>query len=104
MKQKVFEEYTLQIDSHMRFEKDWDDILIKMIKQLQKSGYPKPLLTGYVSSFDPDNDPNLRAKDPWRMLFDRFIPEGAMFFLPDTIKDWQCCSSSIRIKYMWSNT
>ena len=30
------EEYTLQIDSHMRFEKDWDDTLIKMIKQLQK--------------------------------------------------------------------
>ena len=29
------EEYTLQIDSHMRFEKDWDDTLIKMIKKLQ---------------------------------------------------------------------
>ena len=42
------EEYTLQIDSHMRFEKDWDDTLIKMIKQLQKKGFPKPLLTGYV--------------------------------------------------------
>ena len=26
------ETYTLQIDSHMRFVKDWDDILIKMIK------------------------------------------------------------------------
>ena len=30
------EDYTLQIDSHMRFEKDWDDTLIKMIKQLQE--------------------------------------------------------------------
>jgi len=83
------EEYTLQIDSHMRFEKDWDKTLIDMIKQLQKKGYKKPLLTGYVSSFDPDNDPMMRVKDPWRMSFDRFIPEGAVFFLPETIPGWQ---------------
>jgi hypothetical protein len=83
------EEYTLQIDSHMRFEKDWDDTLIKMIKQLQKKGFPKPLLTGYVSSFDPDNDPSGRVTEPWRMSFDRFIPEGAVFFLPETIPNWR---------------
>ena len=83
------EEYTLQIDSHMRFEKDWDDTLIKMVKQLQKKGFEKPLLTGYVSSFDPDNDPAARVKEPWRMAFDRFIPEGAVFFLPETIPGWQ---------------
>ena len=83
------ETYTMQIDSHMRFEKDWDDEFIKMIKQLQKDGYPKPLLTGYVSSFDPDNDPTGRVREPWRMVFDRFIPEGAVFFLPETIPSWQ---------------
>ena len=83
------EEYTLQIDSHMRFEKDWDDTLIKMIKQLQKKGFEKPLLTGYVSSFDPDNDPAGRVQEPWRMAFDRFIPEGAVFFLPESIPGWQ---------------
>lgn len=83
------EEYTLQIDSHMRFVKDWDVTLIKMIKGLQKDGYPKPLLTGYVPSFDPENDPAGRAQEPWRMVFDRFIPEGAVFFLPETIPGWQ---------------
>ena len=83
------EEYTLQIDSHMRFEKDWDDTLIKMIKQLQKKGFSKPLLTGYVSSFDPDKDPAGRVNEPWRMAFDRFIPEGAVFFLPETIPNWK---------------
>ena len=80
------EEYTLQIDSHMRFEKNWDD---EMIKQLQKKGYKKPLLTGYVSSFDPENDPEGRVKEPWRMSFDRFTPEGVVFFLPETIPGWQ---------------
>ena len=56
------EEYTLQIDSHMRFAPNWDDEMIKMVKQLQKKGYKKPLLTGYVSSFDPDNDPQGRVQ------------------------------------------
>ena len=83
------EEYTLQIDSHMRFEKNWDDTLIKMVKQLQKKGFPKPLLTGYVSSFNPENDPAERIQEPWRMAFDRFIPEGAVFFLPETIPGWE---------------
>ena len=83
------EEYTLQIDSHMRFEKNWDDEFIKMVKQLQKKGFPKPLLTGYVSSFNPENDPAERIKEPWRMVFDRFIPEGAVFFLPETIPGWE---------------
>jgi hypothetical protein len=82
------EEYTLQIDSHMRFDKDWDVTLIGMIKQLQEKGHKKPLLTSYVSSFDPDNDPSARVKEPWRMAFDRFIPEGAVFFLPETIPNW----------------
>jgi glycosyltransferase involved in cell wall biosynthesis len=83
------EEYTLQIDSHMRFAPNWDDEMIKMIKQLQKKGHKKPLLTGYVSSFNPDNDPQERIQEPWRMVFDRFIPEGAVFFLPETIPNWQ---------------
>ena len=82
------ETYTLQIDSHMRFEKGWDTTLIDMIDQLQEDGHEKPLLTGYVSSFDPDNDPAGRARDPWQMAFDRFIPEGAVFFLPETIPNW----------------
>lgn len=81
------EEYTLQLDSHHRFIQNWDDELIKMLKQLQKKGHKKPLLTGYVSSFDPDNDPAARIQQPWKMNFDRFIPEGAVFFLPATIDD-----------------
>ena len=93
------EEYTLQIDSHMRFEQDWDDTLIKMIKQLQKKGHKKPLLTGYVSSFNPDNDPQERIKEPWRMVFDRFIPEGAVFFLPETIPGWQDLKEPITSRF-----
>jgi glycosyltransferase involved in cell wall biosynthesis len=93
------EEYTLQIDSHMRFEKDWDETLIKMIEGLQKDGFKKPLLTGYVSSFDPENDPAGRAQDAWRMVFDRFIPEGAVFFLPETIPGWREMTKPITARF-----
>jgi glycosyltransferase involved in cell wall biosynthesis len=83
------ETYTLQIDSHMRFSPDWDIEMIKMVKQLQKKGHKKPLLTGYVSSFDPENDPQGRVNEPWRMSFDRFTPEGVVFFLPEVIPGWK---------------
>jgi len=83
------EGYTLQLDSHHRFAENWDDECIEMIKQLQDKGHKKPLLTGYVSSFDPDNDPAGRITQPWKMNFDRFIPEGAVFFLPATIDDYK---------------
>jgi len=93
------ETYTLQVDSHMRFAPNWDVELIKMIKQLQKKGFKKPLLTGYVSSFDPENDPAGRVQDPWRMSFDRFIPEGAVFFLPETIPNWQTLTEPVPARF-----
>lgn len=93
------EQYTLQIDSHMRFAPNWDDEMIKMVKDLQKKGYKKPLLTGYVSSFDPDNDPQGRTQEPWRMVFDRFIPEGAVFFLPETIPGWQNLTEPVTARF-----
>jgi hypothetical protein len=83
------EDYTLQIDSHMRFEKDWDETLINMVIELQNDGYKKPLLTSYVSSYNPQTDPEGRVNVPWRMAFDKFIPEGAVFFLPEAIPNWK---------------
>lgn len=82
------EKYTLQLDSHHRFVQDWDEILIDMLTKLQKDGYNKPLITSYIPSFDPDNDPAARVQTPWKMNFDRFIPEGAVFFLPATFDSW----------------
>lgn len=81
------EKYTLQLDSHHRFVEHWDTLLIDMMKQLQKKGHKKPLLTGYMPSFDPFNDPQARLTKPQKMDFDRFIPEGAVFFLQSFIDD-----------------
>jgi hypothetical protein len=83
------EKYTLQLDSHHRFVENWDTILITMVNDLQEAGYPKPLLTAYVPSYEPHNDPAGRAMEPWWLTFDRFTPEGAVFFIPSTVPDWQ---------------
>lgn len=83
------EKYTLQLDSHHRFIKNWDTELISMVKKLQKKGYRKPLLTSYIPSFDPNNDPKGRVEVPWKMDFDRFTPEGVVFFLPSSIDNYK---------------
>jgi hypothetical protein len=83
------EKYTLQLDSHHRFVKNWDAELIKMIKDLQKKGYKKPILTTYAPSFNPYNDPAERDNTPWKMNFDRFTPEGVVFFLPAVIDNFK---------------
>lgn len=76
------ETYTLQLDSHHRFVEGWDTKSITMLENLREKGHNKPLLTSYISSYDPKNDPQGRVNVPWAMKFDRFIPEGAIFFLP----------------------
>jgi glycosyltransferase involved in cell wall biosynthesis len=79
------EQYTLQLDSHHRFVDNWDEELINMYEGLRSKGYEKPLITSYISSYNPETDPDGRTMVPWKMNFDRFIPEGAVFFLPASI-------------------
>ncbi len=93
------EDYTLQLDSHHRFAKDWDAQLIEMLEDLQAKGHKKPLITSYIPSFDPDNDPGARVTVPWKMNFDRFIPEGAVFFLPATIPDHEKLTGPIPARF-----
>ena len=94
------EKYHLQLDSHHRFIKHWDAECIQMIKDLQAKGHKKPLLTGYISSFNPSNDPAERIHTPWKMNFDRFIPEGAVFFLPASIDDYKDRTSPVPSRFV----
>jgi hypothetical protein len=94
------EGYYLQLDSHHRFVKDWDVESIKMIKQLQKAGHEKPLLTAYIPSYNPEKDPEGRSQEPWWLTFDRFIPEGAVFFLPASIPGWKEMTQPVPSRFL----
>ena len=50
------EEYYLQIDSHMRFKKNWDTSLINMLKTYQAMGISKPLITQYPPAYTYGDD------------------------------------------------
>jgi len=93
------EDYTLQLDSHHRFAPNWDVDCIEMIEQLQSKGHEKPLLTGYIPSYDPENDPAGRINIPWKMNFDRFIPEGAVFFIPASIDEWKTLTEPVPSRF-----
>ena len=93
------EEYTLQLDSHHRFAENWDSELIAMYKDLQSKGYKKPLLTGYIPSYDPDNDPGARIHVPWKMSFDRFSPEGVIHTTPESIDNFKELDTPVKARF-----
>ena len=74
--------FTLQIDSHHRFVKDWDEICIEMFLDLRKKGHKRPLITSYLPSYVPNTKGESKVKKPWLMGFDRFTPNGMVFFRP----------------------
>jgi hypothetical protein len=82
------EKYTLQLDSHHRFIKGWDTEIIDIFIKLQSKS-KKPLITGYLPSFDPKNDQVSRLQAPWKMNFDRFSPEGIVHFMPSTMDEFK---------------
>ena len=44
------EKYFLQIDSHSLFKKDWDLYLVNTIKELEKDGFKRSILSHYIRS------------------------------------------------------
>lgn len=82
------EDYTLQLDSHMRFVFGWDVLLLDWYTQLKKQGY-NPLITGYMPSFDPLDDPAKRQNVPWVMHFDFFAQGGWVSFRPTHLNDFE---------------
>ena len=93
------EDYTLQLDSHHRFVQGWDTKCLEMYNQLKAKGIKKPLLTAYLPSFQTDKDPGGRVQVPWKMNFDRFIPEGAVFFSPASIDNFESLTEPIPARF-----
>jgi glycosyltransferase involved in cell wall biosynthesis len=82
------EDYILQLDSHHRFAKDWDETLIRMHNQREKQGY-KPILAAYLPLYTPFNDPAGRTMEPWQQHFVCFYPHGTIFIRPGLLTGWQ---------------
>jgi hypothetical protein len=79
------EDFTLQLDSHHRFIKDWDKILIDIYKDLTLQS-DKPLITSYAANYDPSNDKNLEPK-VCKVLPHDFKSSGTIWLNPVGIKE-----------------
>lgn len=94
------ETYTLQLDSHHRFADNWDTTVIEMLESLRSKSCPKPLLSSYLPSYNPANDPAGRIQTPWIMEFDRFAPEGPVHFLPHSIDDFKERTAPVPTRFL----
>lgn len=93
------EDFTLQLDSHHRFVKNWDVKLLDMFNSLVNDGYPKPLITAYIPSYFPDNDPDGRLDEIWKMEFDRYAVEGYIATKPHSVPDYKSFKKPIPSRF-----
>jgi hypothetical protein len=78
------EEFVCQLDSHHRFEKNWDSTLIDWYYELKDDGH-NPLICGYLPYYDPFNDPDKRVTEPWFSRAECFYPHGTIFIRPTSV-------------------
>ena len=79
------ETYQLQLDSHHRFEKDWDTMCIELLHSCDDGEYS--VLTHYLNNFDllDPADPNSEIEKwvGWRtnfiMHFNLYYPENRLY-------------------------
>lgn len=76
------ETYFLQLDGHHRFAESWDAELVNMLESLRSNTVPRPVLTTYLPSYEPRNDPAGRSEDVWLLGADRFDDSGVVFMRP----------------------
>lgn len=86
--QKLYacEDYVLQIDSHMRFVPGWDVICIDGIRELQKRGNRKVIISNIMPAYDPADDGNLREVILTHELGD-FTKDGIIALKSAQVKD-----------------
>ena len=99
--QKLYdnEDYTLQLDSHHRFVKGWDTILIDMYNRLLQKGILKPIITTYLPSYNPVNDPIERVLIPWKINLKEITKDKQVLFIPSPIDNYLSLTEPIIAKF-----
>jgi hypothetical protein len=82
------EYYTLQIDSHHRFVKHWDEILLEDFNQALNFS-KKPIITTYCTPFDPNNSEDTYELMPCLMSQYEFSEDKLLMSMPYYITDYK---------------
>jgi hypothetical protein len=89
------EAWFLQVDSHCRFAHGWDE---KLIRAMEQTGSPKPVLSTYATAFVPGNE--VLADGPLQMAFQGFTEDGIPHMKPVGIPDWESRSAPLRARFL----
>ena len=99
--QKLYEDetYTLQLDSHHRFVKDWDDELIQMLKS---TGAKKPIITSYAGIYKPKDDGTYEIinDNPFKMVATKFTESGTILFVPSEIPFYKMLKKPVKARFV----
>jgi Glycosyltransferase (GlcNAc) len=76
--------YTLQLDSHHRFVKNWDDILIDCYLNV-KTKNNKPIISTYLPNYDVIT--NELSNELWKINPYKFLEDGTLIFCPVKIEN-----------------
>jgi hypothetical protein len=90
------EQWFLQVDSHCRFAKGWDEKLIRMMRQTLS---PKPIVSTYATPFTPGPNEILEGA-PLQMAFQGFTSEGIPHMRPLAIANWQSLNRPLRARFL----
>lgn len=83
------EPYTLLLDSHHRFMRDWDAKAIELHRQLRRRGIARPVLTAYLPPYDPDNDPRGRQACMFKIALAERCDGIAFRLTGHPVADWR---------------
>jgi hypothetical protein len=94
------ERYTMFLDSHHRFARGWDRMLIEMHGQLRAAGVERPLLTAYLPPYDPLNHPRNRRCRPYK-IFPIRREDGLLIHLTShAIPHWRRLTAPVRAEFL----
>jgi Glycosyltransferase (GlcNAc) len=93
------EPYTLFLDSHHRFVPGWDDALAELHEGRRRAGFSKPIITGYLPPYDPDNDPAGRTSGVFAIHV-RERHEGMVFRLVGhALQGWEKLATPVPTRF-----
>lgn len=94
------ERYMMQIDSHHRFARGWDDMCIDMMELIRSWGFDKPLISTYPQAYSPGQQEEEWGKIPCTLEFNDFDVYGRIGFRPEHIPGYETLEHPVPAKFI----
>jgi hypothetical protein len=94
------ERYSLIIDSHLRFARNWDDTVIRWLERQKARGTAKPLITCYPPDFSPRTFSRRKSRAPLKTYKEAYHSGLLVHFAGFPLPLWRWVSEPIRAQFL----